>query len=575
MRARLPFGLAAFCAAAALALPGVAHGQSIPYGSVSGGGDAPAASPDGGGKERGSRGNGGKRTYVTPYIEAAQVVTAELSPGNDVLTYTRLAAGVDAGISGRNSAASISARYERVIGWGDEAEDADIVSGVARGYVAVAPGVQLDAGALATRTRVDSGSPVAGFGDDDQVTQIYSLYAGPSVSTYAGDVALSANYHVGYTKVEQPDAFVAAPGGEAVDVFDDSISHSASVRAGVKPYEVLPVGIAAGASYYREDISNLDQRVEDLMARVDLTLPVSQTVALVGGVGYEDVEISSRDALRDADGVPVIGNDGRYVTDKSEPRSIAYDTSGFIWDAGVIWRPSRRTALEAHVGRRYGATSVYGSFAYAPSPRSSLNVSVYDNVAGFGGQVTRALFDLTPEFSVVRNPLSGDLLGCVAPVQGEGGAEGVGSNCLNSGLGSIRSATFRARGVMASYAIDLGRIGAGIGAGYDRRKFLAAPGTILASANGVIDENYWLSAYLNGRIDQESGYSANIYANWFETGAGFGGDATSLGATAAYYRYLTEHLSANAALGIDGVNRDDPYEDFWTASALVGVRYSF
>ena len=84
------------------------------------------------------------------------------------------------------------------------------------------------------------------------------------------------------------------------------------------------------------------------------------------------------------------------VTDKSVTRVLAYDTSGLIWDVGLIWRPSRRTAFEAHVGRRYGTTSYYGTFSYAPSDRSSLNVRVYDNVAGFGGQVNRALAAAVP-----------------------------------------------------------------------------------------------------------------------------------------------------------------------------------
>src|SRR5690606_16811384 len=51
------------------------------------------------------------RTSVIPYIEAAQVLTQELEPGNDTVTYTSLAAGVDATVAGRNSAASVSLRY--------------------------------------------------------------------------------------------------------------------------------------------------------------------------------------------------------------------------------------------------------------------------------------------------------------------------------------------------------------------------------------------------------------------------------------------------------------------------------
>ena len=233
----------------------------------------------------------------------------------------------------------------------------------------------------------------------------------------------------------------------------------------------------------------------------------------------------------------------------------------------MIWRPSRRTELEAHVGRRYGTTSYYGSFSYAPNERSSLHIGVYDNVAGFGGQLNQALADMPAQFTANRNPLTGDLAGCVAALEK--------GNCLSGALGSVRSATFRARGIAAAYNIDLGRISAGIGAGYDRRKFIAAPGTVLALANGVIDENIWLAAYMNGRIDRDSRYSLNVYANWFQSGSALTGDATALGATLAYYRNLTDRLTATAALGIDGISRAEPLDDQWAASAVVGLRYNF
>lgn len=565
----------ALCALATLALPLPALAQGIGYGPVEDTGGEVSA-PDAGGesaaakpKVRGSRGGKARQTRIAPYIEASQIVSAELSPGDEVLTWSTIAAGVDAQVQGSNNAASLSVRYERRFGWSRNAEDGDMLSGVARGYTSVAPGVRLEAGALATRSGVEAeGGAVTGAPRGrDGVSNVYSVYAGPSVSTRAGDVGISASYRLGYTRLDEEGTVPSVAGVPEIDVFEDSVVHVASVQAGVKPYEVLPVGLGAGANYYREDISNLDQRVEDLRARADITVPVADTVALVGGVGYEKVRISGRDAVRDATGDAVVGADGRYVVDKAGPRRIAYDVDGLIWDAGVVWRPSRRTALEAHVGRRYGSTSYFGSFAYAPSPRSSFNVSVYDSVSGFGGQVNRALADLPTGFTAVRNPLTGDIGGCVAAVE-KGG-------CLSGALGSVRSATFRGRGVMATYGRVIGRYQAGIGFGYDRRKFIAAPGTVLAAANGVVDENYWMNAYVNGRLSQHDGFTTSVYANWLQTGAGFAGDASAVGANASYYRNLTSKLSATAALGIDGVNRDDPLEDFWTASALLGVRYNF
>ena len=54
------------------------------------------------------------------------------------------------------------------------------------------------------------------------------------------------------------------------------------------------------------------------------------------------------------------------------------------------------------------------------------------------------------------------------------------------------------------------------------------------------------------------------------------GDYRTVGGSVSYGHLLTNRLSATAALGLDGVLRDDPaLQDFWTASALVGLRYSF
>lgn len=540
-----------------------------PLAALAQGGDfAPA---DGGGQEiapEAKSAQSTRRDRIAPYIEAAQMVTAELSPGDDVLTYSRLAAGVDANIVRRNSGASMSVRYERNFGWG-KAADSDFASGVARGYTMVSPGLQIEGGALATRTYLDGGSAGAiGQLDRDMVTQVYSLYAGPSLATKAGDFDVNASYMIGYSKVEAPDAYVAKPGQPPVDVFDDSIAHNAQVRAGVKPDVVLPVGVGVGASYYREDVSNLDQRVEDFNARADVTVPVSSNVALVGGVGYEKVEVSMRDARRDADGLPIVDRQGRYVTDKSAPRLIAYDTDGLTWDAGVIWRPSRRTALEAHVGRRYGATTYYGSFAYAPTARSSFNVSVYDNVAGFGGQMNRNLAELPTDFEAVRDILNGGVSPCVISDEQSG--------CFGNGLGSVRSSAFRARGVMASYGLAVGKLHLGLGGGYDRRRYFAARGSVLDAMRGVVDERYWLAGTVTGKIDEQSGFTALVHASWFTSTYGPDSDATSLQASASYYRSLTRHLSATAAVGLDGITRDSTLaDDFWGASAQVGVRYSF
>ena len=535
------------CLASAFALPATALAQD--YGRSGEGEDRP---------------NG--RVEVTPYIEAAQVLAGELSPGNDSVTYTRLAAGVDANVNGRNTQGGISLRYERRIGYGDDTVDGDYFSGLARVSAALVPRtLTFEAGGLAARSRFEGDNVNPLIPDDDnQTTDIYSVYGGPTLTTNIDKAAVSAAYRVGYTRVEQSD--VGSVNNGVIDVFDDSVTHNASASIAMRPGDYLPVGVTVSGGYAQEDISNLDQRVRDAAVRADVTVPVTRSLALVGGIGYEDVEISSRDAVRDINGAPVVDSSGRFVTDKSSPRQIAFETDGLIWDAGVSWRPSRRTALEARVGRRYGGTTYYGTFAYQPNRAQSFNVSVYDRVSGFGGQVNNALAELGTDFQINRNPITGEVSNCVGSLEG--------GNCLGSVLGGVRSASFRARGVNATFAQQVRNLNLGVGVGYDRRKFVAAQGTVLAAANGIEDETYYATAFANAQLDERSQLNTNLYASWFDSGFDPLGDATIYGANAGYYRNLIAGLEASVAVSVDGISREQ-LEDIWTASAQLGVRYSF
>jgi hypothetical protein len=504
---------------------------------------------------------------VQPYIEVSQIVSAELSPGDEVLTYTQVAAGVDINLQGRNSGAAVSVRYERNIAYGDNSIDSDTVSGVARGSLAVIPNaLTFEAGALASRTRADGGGGTTAnpLVREDAESRFYSAYAGPSLSTRVGRVDVEGVARVGYNRFET-DAALVNPQGAVVDTFDDSVTYLGQLRAGVRPGTVLPVGLAVTAGGFQEDIANLDQRVRDLYVRGDVTVPITSSLALVGGAGYEDVEISSRDAVRDANGVPVIGNDGRFVTDSNAPRRIAFAVDGLLWDVGVLWRPSSRTNLAASVGRRYDSTTYYGTFTYVPNQRSAFAVSAYDGVSGFGGQLNNALAGLDSDFEAIRNPVTGDFGGLVSGTEGQ---------AIIGGLGSTRSAAFRGRGVRASYQRNLGRTTAAIGAGYDRRTFIAAAGTVLAAVDGLTDESYYVIGGLSRDIGRNASLTTNAYVNWFDA-AGSNGNVTALGGSAAYNQSITERLSGRAAIAVDYFDSDFSAEDFAFATALVGLRYDF
>ena len=162
---------------------------------------APSPAPSGSGRH--SRGE------IRPYLEVTQVLSADLSSGGDTLTYTSVAAGVDGHIETRRVTAQASLRYERDIDWNGHVAQQDNVSGLATVHAEVAPGVlSLDAGGLATRT--GGAGRVFGVTNRDDTTDVYSLYAGPTLGDpcrAAGDQRrLSLRLHQGERARHRPAA---------------------------------------------------------------------------------------------------------------------------------------------------------------------------------------------------------------------------------------------------------------------------------------------------------------------------------------------------------------------------------
>ena len=518
-------------------------------------------------RSRGGSKRDGPRVEVTPYIEATQVVFADLKNGGDVLTYSTVAAGVDASIATRRAEAQVNLRYERLIGYDNDVQDQDIVTGLARGSVALTRNFSLEAGGVASRTSVDGrgAGTINPLGNPDNVTQVYSVYGGPSFTTQAGDLSVNAAYRAGYTKVESKEVVALPVGQQRFDQFDDSISQVATASVGMQP-GALPFGWAVSGSWEREDAGQLDSRFDGKYARADVTVPVTPTLALVGGVGYEDINISERDALRDVNGDPIVGSSGRLVTDPNSPRLVAYQQDGLIWDAGVLWRPSPRTSVEARYGRRYGTDTYIGSLSYQPGRDWAVNVSVYDQVTGFGGLINDSLAALPTQFRSSRNPLSGDIGGCAF-----GQAGGF---CLNDSLQNASSAAFRQRGVTASFSGTNGGWDSGFAIGYNQRKFIASQLGAQAQIDGQKDDNFFAVAALGTELDRRTRFESNVYVNYFDPGFAGASDILQTGANAALYRQIIRGLSASAAVGLDSYKQDD-FDNELTASALLGLRYSF
>ncbi|PKP87386.1 MAG: hypothetical protein CVT78_09755 [Alphaproteobacteria bacterium HGW-Alphaproteobacteria-17] len=554
----------------ALLLAGTATGAQAQFSGDAGADDATATAPtaeSGRSAKRAEARRGKRQVDVVPYLEVGQVLTADLKNGGDVLTYTTVAAGLDAAIVTTRAELAATVRYEHRFGWNGGQSDSDTISGLARGRIELARGLNLEGGALATRTRADGQGADSGLfiGNASNVANLYSVYAGPTLTRRIGGLDVGAGYRFGYTKVDVDTPAILAPGSQPQDIFDSSTNHVAWASVGARP-GALPFGWQLSGGYEREDASQLDQRFEGKYARADVTMPIGPTVALLGGVGYEDIEIGQRDPVLDANGIPVRDANGRFVTDKSSPRQLSFDTDGLIWDAGVMWQPSRRTSLTARVGRRYGDTIYTGSFAYRADHATTLQIGVYDGLSSLGRGVSGGLAALPTQFDPTRNPIGGNINPCVFGQQGGG--------CLTNQLGNATSAQYRSRGVQATMASRYGRWSYGVGIGYDQRKLLAPLLSPIGSLNGITDESYYLFLSAGRQLDADSDLSLAGYVNYFDNGAPGASDVQSAGLSAAYSRRFWRGLTGTAAASLNAFDQDG-FNSQLIGSALVGLRYNF
>lgn len=512
-----------------------------------------------------------RKVRLVPYIEAAQVLTAQIGNGGDVLTYTQLSTGIDATVTSRRVTATIAARYDHNFGYSKKVADIDVVTGLARVSAAVTKGLSIDGGAVATRSRSDMRGPAPGLtaGNLANTSQVISADVGPTVTGHVGPVAVGASYRFGGTEVSTPSDKGLPAGARALGNYSSSQRHSVTATAGVRPGQVLPVGLTASGAYEREDVNTLKQKYEGYYGRGDVLVPVAPTLALIGGAGYEKIEISQRDPVVDGSGNPVVDAKGRYVIDSTNPRRIAFDTRGLFWDAGVLYRPSQRTTMQARVGRRYDSMTYTGSLAWQAGPWVGLNVGVYDGIQSFGRQLRGGVASIPTTFATGGDPLGQNFTGCVF---GQSNAEAGG--CLNSAFQSINTAQYRARGVDAVLVARRGRTQLGLGLGYANRKFLVPDaGPDLVVVNGTRDQSYYVQAFAGRQLSASSGIDINGFADVFDSGIPGSSTVYSAGASTGYYHRFG-NLGATATVGIYGYD-SSAIEAQVEAQARLGLRYGF
>ncbi|WP_375392225.1 hypothetical protein [uncultured Sphingomonas sp.] len=510
------------------------------------------------------------RAQVVPYIELGQTAAADLNSG-DVLTWTSVAAGVDARVDAPRATAQLSYRYERQIAESGGLRDQDSHSGLARAEVRVTPNLTLDAGALATRTHADGGGGAARlFAPGERDTSlVYALYAGPSFAARFGPVALAAAYQIGYTRVDAPRFDGLAPGPPRGGYFDDSLGQSATASAGIAPRAVLPVGLTASAGWFQERAGQLGQHYDDRFGRGDVLAPISANVAIAGGVGYEAVTTSQRDPLLTAAGAPLLDPNGRFRTDPNGQRRITYRTDGLYYDAGVVWRPNRRTSVAGYAGRRYGSGSYTGAISWQASPTVGFAAQVYDSVTTFGRQLRTGIDNLPTSFIATRDQFAQAFNGCTFGTSGA--APG---GCLDGVFQSVTAASYRARGVDAVLSATRGPSTYGVGAGYANRKLFAPVQVTGASIYGREDQSWYADLFLHRALSPVSGVDATAFFDDYDPAQPGADDVLSTGATASYYHDFGR-LGTTAALGLYAFRTGGGDETALRGQATVGARYSF
>lgn len=512
-----------------------------------------------------------RQVVVAPYIEVGQTLDADLN-GGDVLTYTSLAAGIDASVATAHSDAQASFRYERRIGEGRYHDDSDVATGLVRASTRLTSGLTsglgLDVGGLATRTREDIRGAAPGllFGNDANTSQLYSVYGGPTLSTHLGNAAVAAAYRIGYTKVGSPGV-TGTEGLGRLDYFDHDLAQSANASLSAGPNTMLPIGVTLSGGWNRDDASQLKQRYDDLYGQAGVLVPVLATLALAGDVGYEKLTVSQKDPVLTATGTPALDANGRYITDDGSPRRVAYRTDGVYWDAGVVWHPSHRTSLSAYAGHRYDSMRYTGQFTYQASKSTGVAVQVYDDVETFGHQLQDGLAALPTSFIAARDAFSQQHNGCVFTANGA-----TPGGCLDSVFQSITTASYRARGLDGVVSVNRGLSTYGLGAGYANRELFAPNVPLGALVYGQHDQSAYGQFFWGRQLSRVSGLQTNIFVDWYRSGASEI-DVWSYGATTSYYHNFGR-LGTTATLGVYDFKQEDVRSQI-SAQAQLAARYTF
>ncbi len=181
------------------------------------------------------------------------MLTAQLTPGNDVVTYTTARRG-----RGRRATGRYSGRVgSRLATNGRSANDSTRRQRHGQRHRPRLAGARLAATSISKSARSPAArawkaAATAIGGSRGRMTRpparIYSVYAGPTVQSQCRRSRGHGAYRFGYTSVEAPDRWSPAPRRPSRSTsFDESLTQSAQVARGLRPaHGAAVVGVGVG-----------------------------------------------------------------------------------------------------------------------------------------------------------------------------------------------------------------------------------------------------------------------------------------------------------------------------------------
>lgn len=505
-------------------------------------------------------------------IDLQQVVESQLSGvGGDNVTYTEITGSGSARINNRRIVATANLSLSYRLNERGELSKSLTRNGVMRMNADVIDEwLTMQTGAVITRSRIDpsGAAPQFNTGNPQNLAQTYSAYIQPDISHKFGDLGLAASYRYAYTKNSNHLAGQTGPSiGPLTNSFDSSKAQQGSMSLGMEQSD-LPFSWSLSSLYRHENTSNLASHLRDFSVIGEVKVPVAETIALVASSGYQSTRSSEREALIDpTTGLPVVGNDGGFVVDPASPRLLTYDMAGFIGDAGIIWKPSQRTRIEARAGYRYGGLSVTGLVEMKPSPRSGLTIIVTDQFQSFGLGVSSGLAGTPPNLNLGSLDPGSSYQNCLFGVSAGSG------RCIGGSLGQASASNYRERAATIIFNRTLREWSVSTAIGYTRRNYVDTPGTP-GSLIGVVDQSIFGNLTLSGKLTRLSGVAFSFSGNLFKNGQVGASDVVSGSFTSSYRRSLGRNIGAQASVSVDASKQDGVTADV-SGRAQLGLQYQF